>query len=77
MEGFQMIRLEANKTNSVAFSLQTKYTDWGTATGQRILVPTFVDRGVSRGKRGGIPRPPSSKANIRGYASISPFVFMA
>jgi hypothetical protein len=26
-----------------------------TATGRRILVPTFVDRGMSRGQRGGSP----------------------
>jgi hypothetical protein len=30
----------------MAFSLQANYTDWATATGQRNLVPTFVDRGV-------------------------------
>jgi hypothetical protein len=41
------------KKNSVAFSPQTNYTDWSTATCQRNLVPTFVDRGVSRGQRGG------------------------
>jgi hypothetical protein len=33
-----------NNTNSVAFSLQATYTDWATATGQQILVSTFVDR---------------------------------
>jgi hypothetical protein len=42
-------------TDSVALSPQTNYTDWATAAGRRILVPTFVDRGVSRGQRGGIP----------------------
>jgi hypothetical protein len=31
------------------------YTDWATATGRRKLVPTFVDRGMSRGQRGGSP----------------------
>jgi hypothetical protein len=40
-------------TNSVALSPQAKYTDWATATCRRNLVPTFVDRGVSRGQRGG------------------------
>jgi hypothetical protein len=40
------------KKNSVAFSPQANYTDWATAT-WRNLVPTFVDRGVSRGQRGG------------------------
>jgi hypothetical protein len=41
------------KTNSVDFSPQANYTDWATTTGQRILVSIFVDRGVSRGQRGG------------------------
>jgi hypothetical protein len=36
----------------VALSSQANYTDWGTATCRRNLVPTFVDRGVSRGQRG-------------------------
>jgi hypothetical protein len=43
------------KTNSVALSPQANYTDWATATCQRNLVPTFVDRGMSRGQRGGSP----------------------
>jgi hypothetical protein len=42
-----------NKTNSVAFSPRANYTDWGTATCPSNLVPTFADRGVSRGQRGG------------------------
>jgi hypothetical protein len=37
----------------VAFSLQANYIDWATATGRWILVPTFVDRAVSHGQRGG------------------------
>jgi hypothetical protein len=37
----------------MAFSPQENYTDWATANGRRILVPTFADRGVSRGQRGG------------------------
>jgi hypothetical protein len=41
------------QTNSVAFSPQANYTDWATATCRRNLVPTFADRGVSRGQRGG------------------------
>jgi hypothetical protein len=41
------------KTNSVALSLQENYTDWSTANCWRNLLPTFADRGVSRGQRGG------------------------
>jgi hypothetical protein len=36
--------------NSVAISPQANYTDWATATCRWNLVPTFVDRGVSRGQ---------------------------
>jgi hypothetical protein len=43
------------KTNSVALSPRANYTDWATATCQRNLVSTFVDRGVLRGQRGGSP----------------------
>jgi hypothetical protein len=39
----------------VAFNLRANYTDWATATCWRILMPTFVDRGVSHGQRGGSP----------------------
>jgi hypothetical protein len=46
---------ECTETNSVAPSPQANYTDWATATCRRNLVPTFVDRGVSRGERGGSP----------------------
>jgi hypothetical protein len=34
--------------NSVAFSPRANYTDWPTATCLRNLMPTFVDRVVSR-----------------------------
>jgi ribosomal protein S14 len=44
-----------NKTSSVAFSSQGNYTDWSTATGRWISVPTFADRGVSRCQRDGTP----------------------
>jgi hypothetical protein len=37
----------------MASSPQANYTDWATATGRRILVPAFVDRGVLCGQRGG------------------------
>jgi hypothetical protein len=40
---------------SVALGPQANYTDWATAICRRNLVPTFVDRGVSRGQRGGSP----------------------
>jgi hypothetical protein len=43
------------KTNSVAFSPQANYNDLATATCWRHLVPTFAERGVSRGQRGGSP----------------------
>jgi hypothetical protein len=52
------------KTNSVAFSPQANYTDWATATGRRILVPTSVDRGVSHGQRGGTPTAMIKKAGF-------------
>jgi hypothetical protein len=39
--------------NSVEFSPQANYTDWATATCWRNLVPTFADRGLSRGKPSG------------------------
>jgi hypothetical protein len=44
-------------TKSMAFSPQANYTDCPTAAGQRTLVPTLKDRGVSHGQRGGTPRP--------------------
>jgi hypothetical protein len=37
----------------MTISPQANYTDWSTATCQRNLVPTFVNRGVSRGQSGG------------------------
>jgi hypothetical protein len=40
---------------SVTLSPQANYTDWATATCRRNLMPTFVDRGLSRGQRGGSP----------------------
>jgi hypothetical protein len=39
----------------MAFSPQANYTNWLTAICRRILVPPFVDRGVSRGQRGRSP----------------------
>jgi hypothetical protein len=46
---------ENKKTNSVVLSPRANYTDLAPATCRRNLVPTFVDRGVSRGQRGGSP----------------------
>jgi hypothetical protein len=43
------------KTNSLALSPRANYTDWAVATCRRNLVPTLVDRGMSRGQRGGSP----------------------
>jgi hypothetical protein len=45
----------SKQTNSVAFSPRANYTDWANDTCWRHLVPTLVDRGVSRGQRGGSP----------------------
>jgi hypothetical protein len=39
----------------MAPSPQANYTDWVTATCRQNLVPTFTDRGMSRGQRGGSP----------------------
>jgi hypothetical protein len=41
--------------HSMALSPQANCTDWTTATGRRILIPTFADRGVSRGQGGETP----------------------
>jgi hypothetical protein len=46
---------QTNETNSVAFIPQANYTYRATATCWRNLVPTFADRGMSRGQRGGSP----------------------
>jgi hypothetical protein len=45
----------SHSRNSLAFSSQANCTDLSTATGLRNLVPTFTDRGLSRGQRGGSP----------------------
>jgi hypothetical protein len=44
------------KTNSVSIRPQVNSTDWATATCWLNLVPTFANRGLSRGQRGGSPR---------------------
>jgi hypothetical protein len=43
--------------NFVDFSPHANYTDCATATGRRILMPTFADKRVSLGRRGGSARP--------------------
>jgi hypothetical protein len=48
--GAPIFHHQQTKTNSLSFSLQANYTSWATTTCQRNLVPTFVDRGVSRGQ---------------------------
>jgi hypothetical protein len=50
------IRAESDTTNTIALSPLANYTNWATATCWRNLVPTFADRGVSRGQRGGSPK---------------------
>jgi hypothetical protein len=52
---YESVRRIRKKRNSVALSPRANYTDWSTATCRRNLVSTFVDRGVSRGQRGGSP----------------------
>jgi hypothetical protein len=49
----------------MAFSPQATYTDWATATSWWILVPTFVDRGVSSGQRDESPQT-KKKNKLRG-----------
>jgi hypothetical protein len=53
--GFNIALPSSKQTNFVALSPRANYTDWSTATCRRNLVPTFVDRGVSSGQRGGYP----------------------
>jgi hypothetical protein len=48
----------------MVLSPRTNYTDWATATCRRSLVPTFVDRRVSRGQRGGSPTVVNLKPDI-------------
>jgi hypothetical protein len=56
MTDTQQTNKQTNKqTNSVALSPQANYIDWAAATCWRNSVPTFVDRGVSHGQRGGSP----------------------
>jgi hypothetical protein len=45
-----MITIYKNKKKTMAFILQANYTDRATATGQRILVPTFAISGVLSGQ---------------------------
>jgi hypothetical protein len=53
--GFPIETQLQKQTNSVACGPQANYSDWATATGRRNIVPTFVDRGLSRGQCGRSP----------------------
>jgi hypothetical protein len=44
-----------SRQTSVALSPQANYTDWANATCRRNLVPSIVDRGMSRCQRGESP----------------------
>jgi hypothetical protein len=49
-----MYTADKKKNKQTPWPLVRKnYTDWTTATCRRYLVPTYVDRKVSRGQRGG------------------------
>jgi hypothetical protein len=50
-----VLHLPKQNQNSVALSPQANYTDWATATCWQNLVPTFVDKGVSRSQCSGSP----------------------
>jgi hypothetical protein len=56
----------------VAFSPQKNLTDWATAAGRRIVVPTFTDRVVSRVQRDGSPQP-----LISGFLDRSRYFFLS
>jgi hypothetical protein len=65
------ITKQTNKqTNSVAFSPQANYNDCATATCWQNLVPTFADRGVSRGQRGGY----LTAVNL--FSRLQPLIFI-
>jgi hypothetical protein len=55
MGGLSLEILKTYNNNSLALSPRANYTDWATVTCLQNLMPTFVDRGVSRGQRGGSP----------------------
>jgi hypothetical protein len=61
----------------VAFSPQANYTDWATATCRRNLVPTFVNRGVSRGQHVGTPTAVNlfSKTESLLFFQLSPHLY--
>jgi hypothetical protein len=49
VKGEHTYSLQQQTKKNVALSPQANYTDWATATYRRNLVPTFLDRWVSRG----------------------------
>jgi hypothetical protein len=55
-KGLRFLKI-VHQVNSLTFSPQATYIDQATATGLRILMPTFANRGVSRGQHSG-PAPP-------------------
>jgi hypothetical protein len=61
--------MQKKKKTSVAFIQQVNYTDCATATCWQNLVPTFADRGVSHGQRGGSPMV------INLFSRLEPLVF--
>jgi hypothetical protein len=56
IQQFTCLSSKQINTNQISWTLVRKRTtDWASATGRRILVPTSADRGVSRDQRGGTP----------------------
>jgi hypothetical protein len=52
-----ILNKQANETIFLSSSPQANYTDWVTAAGRWILVPTFADRVLSCGQPGSTPLP--------------------
>jgi hypothetical protein len=62
--------------NTVSLSPRAKSTERATATFRRNLVPTFVDRGVSRCQRGGSPTVVNLSFLDRSRYSVVPRVYV-
>jgi len=67
-----VIRCNNNSTNNElrGLSPHANYTDRAAAAGSAKLVPTFADRGVSRGQRKGSPQPLISLFSRPGAATF-------